>query len=965
MARTTAHLRHRIDERAISAGTTMRFALLVILLLVSSGSMMIMGSEIGRSNSKEVVNWYGCHLAAGVDPNRIDDLATNLGALLYADTLDACLARYAPEPPWQLNLVWPALTLVASAVLFRVLPAWKARRSRVVPLEAVDHTGEIRRTLDDLAATAGLARMPRIVVDPATASTGAVVFGSNRRPTVCLHGGLLARRSGDPEGFRAVLLHEFAHVRNGDVTLTYATVAVWRVFVALVLLPYLVWCATVIPTSYKSPFWAGQQPFVARAFVLPVFLTVLVYLARSDVLRMREVYADLAAVRWGAGPRGWAVATPEVPESGLKRRLAPFVELWRTHPRWDLRRRAMDDPAALFGIRALPMFLTGAAASMISAQTASSLGPNTGSGGQAFLMALPAATVVAGVAGVALWRAVAHALLTGRRVPSGVRAGLWLGAGMAVGELAMYRVAVARWLPAHVEALGAAVAVGALFAWWTTQCSHLWFRAWPRRAKGPAVLLVMAAGSLLLTAWFVWWQIHGTHLASGWIDMTAAREATELTFPGPTAAHQGMVFALAVWFDVFSGLDQPVVLAAVCALWVVPLPAWTTGSATGVRRRAGEAPDGSMEAEPRTALPTLPKLRGVLLVSMLGGVACWVGAAIAKAYMHTWQPPSGQRGGLYSVSLAAWVLVVLVTVSAVAGAVASSRVRRYRLPITLMTAEISALIGLFGFLMLLSVDGCVRPLSTLASHCHWVPSGAWSMVGPMLLGPVLVSTALLAAVAASVVSAVDRMRGAGLPRAASVRPPDSRRQLHARHAAVSAICAVAVAATVSAATVGLRHKPSNGAFDRQAQDHAYAKIPRAEGSSAVIRRAQLEYWLNFGGRDLMRRSADAHDRLGTALNRAADAGGRVERSTFDPVCSEFDQLATDAGRYFPIPDARADSQWQKYMTQVREGSRDCLRSFAEDDEKRFMASINELTDALAALTAMGFRFDEIRAAADH
>ncbi|WP_432932773.1 M48 family metalloprotease [Microbispora sp. CA-135349] len=239
----------RIDERSMVAGTTVRFTLLLVLLLVSSGSMMqsVINRLYGADN-------YGCLLAAGGDPNQgIQSYAARITR--YFAAVQTCRDRFEPEAPLWLTLLWPALLVTATVVLFRCLPRWKARRGRFVPLEAIDHDGEIRRRLADFAAVAGLDRLPRVVVDPAAASTSAVVFGSNRRPIVCLHGGLLARMSTDPTAFRAVALHEFAHVRNGDVTLTYTTIAVWRVFIGLVLLSYVVWELSDIPASARSRFW--------------------------------------------------------------------------------------------------------------------------------------------------------------------------------------------------------------------------------------------------------------------------------------------------------------------------------------------------------------------------------------------------------------------------------------------------------------------------------------------------------------------------------------------------------------------------------------------------------------------------------------------------------------------------------------------------------------------------------------
>ncbi|WP_157419868.1 hypothetical protein [Actinomadura kijaniata] len=107
------------------------------------------------------------------------------------------------------------------------------------------------------AGRAGLLRMPEVVLDASADTRGAVTFRRARRHTVCLDAGLVKTlRTGSPGGapafwgadpsfrwewdvvggrgaggredvlgaarFDAVVLHEFAHVRNGDVTLFYA-----------------------------------------------------------------------------------------------------------------------------------------------------------------------------------------------------------------------------------------------------------------------------------------------------------------------------------------------------------------------------------------------------------------------------------------------------------------------------------------------------------------------------------------------------------------------------------------------------------------------------------------------------------------------------------------------------------------------------------------------------------------------
>lgn len=451
----------------------MRFALLVVLLLISSATMML-DVVVGFSGANDG-DGNGCLLAAGADPFHDNDVVTFTHAVAQINAMDTCITRYEAPPPWWLTVAWPVLVLVLAGVLFRGLPAWKARRRRVVPLWTTDHDGEIQRTVNGAAAKIGLARTPRVVVDRAEMSASAVVFGRNRRPTVCLHGGLLARHRTDPGHFEAVLLHELAHIRNGDVTITYITVAVWRTFIASILLPYLAWNITEIVTGHRLVDWPIQAPGVVRNFVCTVFLVALIHLARADVLRSREIYADRTAVGSGADPHGWAVANLRPAGGPLRRASGSFVGLWHLHPSWDLRRKSLTDPAVLFGVPMLPMFLVGAAATLISSQSWAGLSQYRLDGQWvAEAVALATAALVTAVVGVTLWRAVMHAMVATRPVRSGALAGLWLGAGMAAAELLTSEVATHQWLPGRPELLLLPVLAGAMLTWWTTACAHLW-----------------------------------------------------------------------------------------------------------------------------------------------------------------------------------------------------------------------------------------------------------------------------------------------------------------------------------------------------------------------------------------------------------------------------------------------------------------------------------------------------------
>ncbi|QIZ38807.1 M48 family metallopeptidase [Saccharopolyspora sp. ASAGF58] len=932
------------DERAIVAGTTIRFVLLVALLLVSSGRMML----------DVALGFYGegdmsCVLAAGGDPSQNSSLY--IGAIVHAPAFEACTASYQSSPPWWLTLVvWPTLLLIGAGLLFWGLPAWRTRRGRVVPLEAIDRDGALHRLLGELAAVAGLTRVPRVVVDPAAPSTGAVVFGRNGRPTVCLDGGLLARRRTDSPGFRAVLLHELAHIRNGDVTITYVTVSLWRVFLGLVLLPFLVRYITMFAHELGSTIGPNEEPVATRGLLLTVFLVVLVYLARADVLRSREMYADLAAVRWGADPRTWAARTPAAAGGAPRPAFGSFAELWRTHPRWDLRRDALTNPAALFAVPALPMFLAGAAAALINAHLwslAQQYAQNNKWAEQA--AALTAATLVSGVAGIALWRAVAHARLTARRAPSGVRAGLWLGAGMAAAELFVNRAVLFGWLPAQPAVLVLVVLAGVVFAWWTTQCAQLWSVVWPGRRIWTAMLPGLAAGCVALSAWFAWWQGVGAIIGHGWqVNPDGVRQLLmQGLSPDQVAEHYTALSAIAFgWPQLQTITYLPVVLSAVAVLWLMPLLAWVIPPAPVSPRWVRDAVGASGGVPPHGE--GLPPLRRALLPGLLGGVLSWAVVVCVMAYMHTWQPPLGQRD-VTTLLYQAWVFLALVAAVVTAAVIASVLASRYRLLIALIAAETAALAGFAGVFVLADMDGCVQPLNTLQSSCVVSPASIW-LGFQHILGVILVLGALVAVFAAAAVSAIRR---AWPP--ATQEPRAGRDGLLARRTCVGALCAMAVVITLAQEIPLVLKRPLEHA-------PAVGRIVPGDNTavSAHTRAMQVIAWSRVGGWALMDRFAADARSLSEVLREAATVTkGAIDPARVRPFCDDLAQIARDADRFFPVPEPQAQSRWQEFIAQARESSADCGQALDHENGRLFLVAVREMTEAGDTLKAVKDRIGTV------
>lgn len=530
-------------EDARGSPTTLRFILLLLLFVAGSAALSD-GIAVQLVDPSD--NTLGCALAGGLNP----DVTFRFDAFTGIDdvAVRACWAHYIPDTTWVPIVVVPALILLAAG-LYLVLPRWKIRRSRLLAPERVDLDGELCSDLDALVAEAGLQGRVRIGVDPGALTAGAVVFGTGRRPVLRLHSGLLITRITDPRRFRAIVLHELAHIRNGDVRVTYATVALWRVFLVAVLVPSAVFSVYNLVTQRSPAAW-HLSSLPAYQLIEVALIVVLVYLSRADILRTREMHADLTAVR------RWNVRPAELVHEHAPAGRRAFWELWHTHPSWSLRRRTLDAPDPLFSLSASAMFATGLIADIFAGQLYSlTNGPSL------IYQAMATAAVVVAIAGVSLWRAARYAQARGTRSPSGWGTGFWLGAGLAVGELVVGGVLGGGWLPPHPEALAILIAVVMLLVAWTAEYVRLSSRA---------MVVALVPPWLALAFVVMWWRLLTP------VDGLLASNTTVLSGLGVSTTHPPLLAGITATLVSLPGADTSFggLWWALPLLWLVPLVRW-------------------------------------------------------------------------------------------------------------------------------------------------------------------------------------------------------------------------------------------------------------------------------------------------------------------------------------------------------------------------------------------------------
>lgn len=492
-----------------------------------------------------------------------------------------------------------ALLLVVAGLIYWSIPVRKIGRSKLVPLSAED-APEVVAYLADLCREVRLSRPPVFVWNPLNPTSSGLAFGRWGRYYVSLTGGLVAQFYIDRAAFRAVLLHELSHLRNGDVNKTYLAVAIWRAFVAVALVPFVIgqpYAISQLGKTWGNLFHQGWRLLA---------LTVLVYLTRNAVLRAREVYADVRASIWDG------------PEGALRRELKtlalPTGGRWRSvlsvHPDPGERHRTLDDTDRLFRMGFWDAFGTGLAAVIAYSGFQIWLGFMTKpSLALYFLEVLGAALIFAplviGVVGLGVWRTTFAVLARGKS-PRGVgRLGLGVGLGAILGQvlnIVAYNqrssadLALNGWIPfVGLQVLWNSLLLVSLFLFfhWVAVGASTWLEiATTSQSLRPIYRLGLAAAGALLTLWFAF-----------------------LFFSYPGGSSSG--FALVS----YEGLARtPVTLVGLMILWAYPLTAWFW------RRRVAASSGVSwafLDPSPRLLrLPRRPPLRPdlALMVGVLGGV---------------------------------------------------------------------------------------------------------------------------------------------------------------------------------------------------------------------------------------------------------------------------------------------------------------------------------------------------------
>lgn len=372
------------DPRVLPSATTLRFAVLALMLLGTTGTMY---AAIGlQLDTAMRIGVDRCTVGAStsVSVARLEGVASNAVAAVgcqmpyfgqiagwslagIAAVVVVTLLAYAIGPWWLIYLTRPWIPVRR----WRLCRPWwlpkRTSRQRLRTLGAQNESeSAMLSRIEELARAAGLSAAPICLLHEYRLGTGARALTYRRNGYVICNLGLLTLRRTDPLAFDGIMLHELAHLSNRDSRPTYLTYAAGRAFVLVALLPYL--AALALPNAITDPLsphaWSVHNPPLNPHLLVSIgVLAVLTLFARNSVLRAREFHADA---------RAWLTADEAIRGAIGKRLSVPprrrerLPEALRGHPTPERRRAALGESSVLGRTDVPAMFGAGLAVSLFA-----------------------------------------------------------------------------------------------------------------------------------------------------------------------------------------------------------------------------------------------------------------------------------------------------------------------------------------------------------------------------------------------------------------------------------------------------------------------------------------------------------------------------------------------------------------------------------------------------------------------
>ncbi|MCG8346465.1 MAG: M56 family metallopeptidase [Chloroflexales bacterium] len=580
-----ANAEPRLDPFAFPSETTLRFILLIVAVISASlfmySTLYVRYIETQGRLEPIAVSARACW--DQYEPSfslSADELAITGNA--FAQCTEPLYTEFR-------NAAWLALggigiLLCIASLLYSLFPILIMWREGLTPLDMQADMEDVVVYLKNLCQEMGI-HPPTFLQKPASRAIGGRAFGAFGRYYVVLPTGLLNWFDNNRDAFRAVMLHELAHLRNRDVDKTYFAVAVSCAFVI----------AALIPFAFNLLGNSSAQRFIA--IVQTITLVLLVYLTLAAVVRAREFYADVRASTYpGAQALSSLLATTLQPTFSawqattiaMLERLPHFKRhRWQfaflLHPDASERRHILATTDRLFILDLWAAFGTGIAVTAvhdtIAGLSITTLRPILGHIDpwlESLAASLVFALLVVGIIGIGVWRGTFATLIRNQHSTRSGKLGIGLGLGLIFGQILSFDH-----IASIQDTLGLEQADRAMqftltifnllwsvllllslyyFFRWMAAGASIWLHiAIFSRSPRPYYIAGLVVAGLWMTLWF---EI-----------MFLIRNADVLLItPNSIAVLFNFIFFFSlILHDITL---QPLTLIALVSLWAFPLSAW-------------------------------------------------------------------------------------------------------------------------------------------------------------------------------------------------------------------------------------------------------------------------------------------------------------------------------------------------------------------------------------------------------
>jgi|GEM_PF-1762373 len=208
-----------------------------------------------------------------------------------------------------LQIGMPAATIILAVILYFIHPQRIIRRQQLQPFDPMKDAA-FSQAIAQLSTVTELPKLPTIMLHQ-TKHVGGQVFGLRDRYILRLNNGLRLALRKAPATFRAIVLHELAHIANRDVGRTYFSQALWTATIWLTIAPLLLVLSyeligSRLPLLLDDSFtaadlqkllWVSLPDFLFLLFQCGLGL-LFVAAIRASLLRAREIYADWRVATW-------------------------------------------------------------------------------------------------------------------------------------------------------------------------------------------------------------------------------------------------------------------------------------------------------------------------------------------------------------------------------------------------------------------------------------------------------------------------------------------------------------------------------------------------------------------------------------------------------------------------------------------------------------------------------------------